>query len=99
MKDRKFHGIRLLTAVATLLLLAMGGGAMAQTPAACTLPASMASTPEQTAWQLFVAANCPSSSKAGPLTSQSSTEQPCSLSPTTPGSPRAPNLGIPPPRI
>jgi hypothetical protein len=28
-------------------------------PNACTMPTQMASTPEQTAWQLFVAATCP----------------------------------------
>jgi hypothetical protein len=84
MKDRTLHGTRLFTAVATMLLLAMAGVAMAQTPA-CTLPTTMASTPEQTAWQLFVAASCPSSSPAGPLTWESWTEQTCWLQPSTPG--------------
>jgi hypothetical protein len=34
-------------------------GASAQSNAACTFPTAPAATPEQTAWQLFVAANCP----------------------------------------
>lgn len=85
MKDRVFPGTRRLRSAATLLLLAMAGGVMAQTPAACTLPTAMSTTPEQTAWQLFVAANCPSTGKAGPLTWQNWTEQTCWLSPTTPG--------------
>src|SRR3954451_6982281 len=87
MNHRAFHGNRMLRAVPILLLLAMAGGVLAQAPPACTLPATMASTPEQTAWQLFVAANCPSSSKAGPLIWQSWTEQTCWLAPTTPGCP------------
>jgi hypothetical protein len=99
MKNRTFHGIRLFTAVAAMSLLAMAVGAMAQAPPACTLPAAMASTPEQTAWQLFVAANCPSSGKAGPLTWQNWTEQTCWLSPTTAGCPGAPSLGIAAPRF
>jgi hypothetical protein len=32
---------------------------MPQAPAACTFPTQVAATPEQTAWQLFVAATCP----------------------------------------
>jgi hypothetical protein len=32
---------------------------MPQSQAACTFPTQMAATPEQTAWQLFVAATCP----------------------------------------
>jgi hypothetical protein len=90
MKERTFPGIRLLTAVATMLLLAMAVGAMAQTPSACTFPTAMASNPDQTAWQLFVAANCPSSGQAGPLTWQNWTEQTCWLNPSTPGCPGAP---------
>ena len=85
MKNRVFHGTRRLRFAAMLLLLAMAGGVMAQTPAACTLPAAMAPSPEQTAWQLFVAANCPSKGKGGPLTWQNWTEQTCWLAPTTPG--------------
>jgi hypothetical protein len=99
MKDRTLHGTRLLTTVATMLLLTMTGVAMAQTPAACTLPAAMASTPEQTAWQLFVAANCPSTGTAGPLTWQNWTEQTCWLSPTTPGCPGASALATAAPRF
>lgn len=32
---------------------------MLQSPAACSFPTQMASTPQETAWQLFVAATCP----------------------------------------
>src|SRR5579859_5091678 len=32
---------------------------MLQSSPACTFPTQMASTPEETAWQLFVAATCP----------------------------------------
>lgn len=99
MKNRTFHGSRRLMPLAMGLLVAMAGVAMAQTPAACTLPAAMASTPEQTAWQLFVAANCPSSGKAGPLTWQNWTEQTCWLSPTTAGCPGGPTLNVVAPRF
>jgi len=43
-----------------------GGGLIANAspepaPGACTFPTKVASTPEETAWQLFVAASCPTS--------------------------------------
>jgi hypothetical protein len=37
-----------------------------QSPSACTPPTQMAPTPEQTAWQLFVAATCPVNSNKYP---------------------------------
>jgi cytochrome c553 len=54
---------------ASLLWGLMGVGtahAAAEVSAACTPPTSMASTPEQTAWQLFVAATCPVNSNTYP---------------------------------
>jgi len=50
--------------------------------AACTLPSAMAATSEQTAWQLFVAANCPANGK---LTWETWTEQTCFADPSSPG--------------
>jgi len=63
--------------------LALCGGiapAAAQTaaPAACSLPTQKAGTPEQTAWQLFVAINCPNQGK---LTWETWTEQNCWYNP------------------
>lgn len=49
---------------------------------ACTLPTTMAATNEQTAWQLFVAASCPSN---GQLTWETWTEQTCLAQPDSPG--------------
>jgi hypothetical protein len=40
-------------------LIATAGAAPKETSKACTFPTRMASTPEETAWQLFVAASCP----------------------------------------
>jgi hypothetical protein len=42
-------------------LIAAAIAAPKQAASACTFPTTMASTPEQTAWQLFVAASCPTS--------------------------------------
>src|SRR4051812_47936900 len=53
-------------------------------PAACALPTTMASTNEQTAWQLFVAANCPVNNQ---LKWETWTEQSCFENPATPGCP------------
>ena len=52
----------------------------AQTPSSsvCTLPTQKASTPEQTAWQLFVAANCATNGK---LAWETWTEQDCWFNP------------------
>ena len=54
--------------------------AAAQTPtvAACNLPTQKAGTPEQTAWQIFVAINCASNGK---LTWETWTEQNCWYNP------------------
>ncbi|MGO9261566.1 MAG: hypothetical protein ACLQU1_35470 [Bryobacteraceae bacterium] len=51
---------------------------------ACTLPATMASSNEQTAWQIFVAANCAAN---GQLTWETWTEQTCWVDPSSPGCP------------
>jgi hypothetical protein len=51
---------------------------------ACTLPATIASSNEQTAWQLFVAANC---AAKGQLTWETWTEQTCWVDPGAPGCP------------
>ena len=40
-------------------LIATANASPKAEPSACKLPMQMASTPEQTAWQLFVAASCP----------------------------------------
>jgi hypothetical protein len=67
------HAIRLVCAVAILVSISMttgpGGAANGGSPAAdaaiqagnpaCTPPTAMASTPEETAWRLWVAATCP----------------------------------------
>lgn len=50
--------------------------------APCTLPAAMAGSNEQTAWQLFVAASC---NAGGKLTWETWTEQSCLANPTSPG--------------
>lgn len=52
------------------------------TASACTLPTTMASSNEQTAWQIFVAANCPVN---GQLKWETWTEQSCFENPSTPG--------------
>ena len=48
----------------------------------CALPTQAASTPEQTAWQLFVAINCPTGDATKPLVWETWTEQTCILDPT-----------------
>src|SRR5258708_17918553 len=65
--------------------------------AACTFPAAMAATPEETAWRLFVAANCPTS--AGHMVWEGWIEQlqfyPATAG-ATPGGPNAkPHPGTP----
>lgn len=53
------------------------------TPSAfCKVPATPATTPEQTAWQIFTAINC---STNGQLTWETWTEQTCLLNPATAG--------------
>ena len=59
-----------------------GAGAKPTPPSACTLPSAMAASNEQTAWQLFVAANCPVN---GQLKWETWTEQACFENPSTPG--------------
>src|ERR1044071_5284383 len=49
---------------------------------ACTLPSAMASTNEQTAWQLFVAASCQVNGK---LAWETWNEQTCCETPNSPG--------------
>lgn len=75
--------LRGLLATAATLVLVLGHGvtpAAAQTPplTVCNLPTQKASTPEQTAWQLFVAINCASNGK---LTWETWTEQNCWYNP------------------
>jgi hypothetical protein len=53
---------------------------------ACTLPATTAPTNEQTAWQIFVAANCAAN---GQLTWETWTEQTCWVDPSATGCPPA----------
>lgn len=57
----------------------------APTPApvadACAFPTAPAATLEETAWQLFVAANCPSPGSPHPLTFENWTEQSCLQNP------------------
>ena len=55
-------------------------------PAACSLPKKPASTQEETAWQLFVAAHCTVSTPKGKkLSWETWTEQTCWLQPDAPG--------------
>lgn len=50
----------------------------------CALPTSPAATPEQTAWQIFVAINCASGDATKPLLWETWTEQTCIQQPTNP---------------
>lgn len=52
---------------------------------ACTLPTTPATTFEETAWRIFVAATCPTNDPSQPLAFQAWTEQTCLTSPSTPG--------------
>lgn len=52
---------------------------------ACSLPTNRASTPEETAWQVFVAAVCPTGNTTNPLAFEEWTEQTCIADPTTAG--------------
>lgn len=55
-------------------------------PAVCSLPLKPASTQEETAWQLFVAAHCTVNTPAGQkLNWETWTEQTCWLNPAAPG--------------
>lgn len=56
--------------------------APAATASACTLPTTMASSNEETAWQIFVAANCAANGK---LKWETWTEQSCFSNPSGPG--------------
>lgn len=51
---------------------------------ACAVPTKPAATPEETAWQLFVAINCASGDTAKPLAWQTWTEQTCIVNPGDP---------------
>jgi hypothetical protein len=62
---------------------------------ACTLPTAMAASNEQTAWQLLVAASCPSN---GRLTWETWTEQTCLAQPNSPGCAPAAGLAVAPAR-
>jgi hypothetical protein len=53
--------------------------------AACTLPTTVASTTEETAWRLFVAAVCSTGDATNPMAFETWTEQTCISTPTTPG--------------
>ncbi len=71
----------LVTAAVTGWVVSQGiAPAAAQTPsaAACNLPSQKAGTPEQTAWQIFVAINCAS---GGKLTWETWIEQNCWYNP------------------
>lgn len=60
-KRASLIALSLFVAAAALLMPARGtlvAPAVAQTSAACTIPAKAAATPDQTAWELFVAVNC-----------------------------------------
>ncbi len=59
-----------------------GGGPLTVTTSPCTLPTAMASSNEQTAWQLFVAASCP---VGGKFAWETWTEQTCFTKPDSPG--------------
>lgn len=50
----------------------------------CALPTAPAATPEETAWKIFVAINCPSKDAATPLVWETWTEQTCIQTPTDP---------------
>jgi hypothetical protein len=56
--------------------------AAATAASACSLPTTMSGSNEQTAWQIFVAASCPSN---GQLTWETWTEQTCFSQPDSPG--------------
>lgn len=51
----------------------------------CSLPTKKASTPDETAWQLFVAVVCPTGDASNPLAFENWTEQTCIDNPTKPG--------------
>jgi len=52
-------GVLLLTRNPNAPVSIVPSAAAAASSAACTFPTEPAATPEKTAWQLFVAANCP----------------------------------------
>lgn len=51
-------------------------------PNPCELPKTAAASPEQTAWQIFVAVNCPTGNSATPLVWETWTEQTCLTDPS-----------------
>ncbi len=73
--------IVLTTAITAVWMLSQGiapAAAQSTAPAACSLPTQKVGTPEQTAWQIFVAINCQSQGK---LTWETWTEQNCWYNP------------------
>lgn len=67
MKGNARLGFGLVVASAIFTVSAMRAAHAGDAPsAACTPPTSVAATPEQTAWQLFVAATCPVNASAYP---------------------------------
>ena len=60
MSPSSYRAVALASALGALFCVSTTTGSSAQS-AACTFPAAMAATPEETAWRLFVAANCPTS--------------------------------------
>ncbi|MGH9423272.1 MAG: hypothetical protein ACRD3J_25075, partial [Thermoanaerobaculia bacterium] len=83
MKKRALSTTGLIIVV--VFLIGISSTATAQNPA-CTLPVAISpsASPQQIAWQLFVAANCPTTGKLGPLTWENWTEQTCWQSSTPP---------------
>jgi hypothetical protein len=61
------------------------GDAAPPGPDPCTLPTTPAATPEQTAWQILVAASCPTGKTASPLAWETWTEQSCFANPPPAG--------------
>jgi hypothetical protein len=60
MSPSSYRAVALASALGALFCVSTTTGSSAQS-AACTFPAAMVATPEETAWRLFVAANCPTS--------------------------------------
>ncbi len=60
MSPSPYRAIALASALGAFFCVSTATKSSAQS-AACTFPAAMAATPEETAWRLFVAANCPTS--------------------------------------
>lgn len=91
---KQFFGLLALLAISLLLQMSCsttpsepaksGEAAKAAPDPACTLPAAMASSNEETAWQIFVAANCAAN---GQLAWETWTEQTCWVEPSSSGCP------------